>query len=304
MPGTPARQRWGPEGRQAAVSFAFDNLGEASDIEFGRWPTDQPVGSHHSVMRDLPLILEALRGSTVAFFVEAWNVHVYPDAIQAINEAGHEIGSHGMRHEIWCSLTPDQERDHMKRCIDDFGRYGVEIKGLRPPGAIAAAGSAQVLPELGVSYISPLGVPTGMLDTGLAVLESVPAASDVAFYSPSFAQYRNFKPGPGTLTPADFVDGMMAEIEKVVLAGGYLSTTCHPFYQSPEPGRTDPARIEALAEVVRRIEAAEHIWAATPREVADWMIARPAEFPGPSSLEPPSWWNPSFYQDLRREVPD
>jgi peptidoglycan-N-acetylglucosamine deacetylase len=294
-------RRWGPDGRRAAVSFAFDNLGEASDIEFGRWPTDRPVGAHHSAVRDLPLILEALRGSTVAFFIEAWNVHVYPDAIRSIVDAGHEIGSHGLRHEIWCTLTPDQERDHMKRCIDDFARYGVEIKGLRPPGAIAASGSPEILPELGVTYISPLGVPTGVLDTGLAVLESVPAASDVAFYSPSFAEYRNYKPGPGTLTPDDFVEGMMAEVEKVVGEGGYLSTTCHPFYQSPKPDRTDPARVEALAEVVRRIEADDRIWAATPGEVADCMIARPQEFPGPGSLDPPAYWNPSFYKDLRKD---
>jgi peptidoglycan/xylan/chitin deacetylase (PgdA/CDA1 family) len=294
--------RWGPDGKQAAVTFAFDNLGEASDIEFGRWPIDRPVGSHHSVMRDLPLILEALSGHVVAFFVESWNLHVYPDAIRAIADAGHEIGSHGLRHEIWCTLSPDQERDHMKRCVDDFARYGVEIKGLRPPGAIAASSSAHVLPELGLTYVSPVGVSTGVLDSGLAVLESVVAASDVAFYGEPFVKYRNYKPNNEILSPEDFVEGMMFEIEKAVEVGGHISTTCHPFYQSPSPDQTDPERIEALAEVVRRIEADDRIWAATPREVADWMIEHKSDFPGPATLDPPSYWNPAFYQDIKRDT--
>lgn len=50
----------GPEGRQAAVSLTFDNLAEASDIEFGRWATDRPVGSRPSALLDLPAILDVV----------------------------------------------------------------------------------------------------------------------------------------------------------------------------------------------------------------------------------------------------
>lgn len=294
-------RRWGPDGRQAAVSFAFDNLGEASDLEFGRWPVDRPVGRHHSAVRDVPLLLDALGDARVAFFIESWNLAVYPDVVRSIVEAGHEVGSHAIRHEIWCTLTPDQERDHLRRCVDDFARHGIEIRGLRPPGAIAARGSAEILPELGLTYISPLGVASGVLDTGLVVLESVPGASDVAFYSPSFVEYRRYKPGNEILCPDDLVEGMMFEIEQAVEAGGYISTTCHPFMQSPTPDRTDPARIKAIAEVVRRIEADERLWSATPAEVADWMLRHREDFPGPASLDPPAYWNPSFYQDIKRQ---
>ncbi len=37
---------WGPQGRRASVSVTFDNLGEACDINMGRWPAGSPVGSH------------------------------------------------------------------------------------------------------------------------------------------------------------------------------------------------------------------------------------------------------------------
>lgn len=42
--GLPITPGWGPAGKKGAVSFTFDNLGEASDIEFGKWPKDHPVG--------------------------------------------------------------------------------------------------------------------------------------------------------------------------------------------------------------------------------------------------------------------
>lgn len=293
--------RWGPEGKQAAVSFTFDNLGEASDIEFGRWPTDRPVGSHHSALRDLPAILDVV-GVKLTFFIESWNLHVYPDAVRSVTEAGHEIGCHGMRHEIWCNLTAEQERDHIKRCQDDFARYDIELLGLRPPGGIVAKSSAEVLPELGMTYVSPIGVTAGVLDSGLGVLETVQASTDVAFYSPDFARYRNYKPSSDPLAPEDLVEGVMVEVERTIAEGGFMSNVCHPFYQSPTPDRTDPARIEAIGELLRRITSDERIWHAPCSEIADWMRTHKEDFPPPASLDPPEWWNPSFYKDIKRNL--
>lgn len=291
---------WGPEGKRAAVSFTFDNLGEASDIEFGRWPIDRAVGSHHSVARDLPAILDVL-DTKMTFFIESWNLHVYPDAVRSVIEAGHEIGCHGMRHEIWCNLSADQERDHLKRCQDDFARYDIELLGLRPPGGIAAPSSPGVLAEMGMTYISPVGVPSGVLDTGLAVLEVIQASTDVAFYSADFAKYRNYKAGDQPLAPEDLVEGVMAEVEKTIEAGGFMSNVCHPFYQSPTPDRTDPARIEAIGEIARRISADDRVWHAPCSEIAAWMRDHSDAFPAPPSLDPPDWWNPSFYKNIKRQ---
>src|SRR5258707_12037985 len=91
---------WGPQCQPGAVSFTFDNLGEASDIEFGTWPEDQPIGSHMSVTQVVPELLARLQGLSVTFFVEAWNATVYPDALRAMADAGHQVALHGLRHEI------------------------------------------------------------------------------------------------------------------------------------------------------------------------------------------------------------
>jgi peptidoglycan/xylan/chitin deacetylase (PgdA/CDA1 family) len=295
------RGRWGPEAKQAAVSLTFDNLGEASDIEFSRWPPDRPVGRHHSVLRDLPAILRALGDARVTFFIEAWNLSVYPAAIQAIAEAAHEIGCHGMRHEVWGLLTSEQELDRIKRCQHDFAQHGIELHGLRPPGGVAAPSSAQVLPAAGLRYISPFSTPSGVLDSGLAILECNPAAADVAFYSPAFTRHRNYKPGSHALSAEDLLQGVMAEVETTIAAGGFVAVLFHPHLQSPTPERTDPARIAAIGEIARRLSADDRLWLATCAQVANWMLDHSEDFPPPPSLSPPEWWDPSIYKTIRRD---
>lgn len=64
--------RWSTNGKHAAVSIPFDNLGEPSDIEFGPWPKDRASGSRHGAARDLP----AIRGldTKVTLFFEVGNL--------------------------------------------------------------------------------------------------------------------------------------------------------------------------------------------------------------------------------------
>ena len=77
---------WGPEGKPAAVSVTFDNLGEAADIGLGRWPEGQPIGEHPTVREHLPKVLEVLAEANLraTFFVESFNATLYPDALRAI----------------------------------------------------------------------------------------------------------------------------------------------------------------------------------------------------------------------------
>jgi hypothetical protein len=69
---------WGAERRSGALSFTFDNLGEAADIEFGQWPADKPVGEHYSARRVVPALLSRLEGVRATFFIEGWNTGIYP----------------------------------------------------------------------------------------------------------------------------------------------------------------------------------------------------------------------------------
>jgi peptidoglycan/xylan/chitin deacetylase (PgdA/CDA1 family) len=126
--GTPSL--WGPDGRRAAVSVTFDNLGEAAALERGLWPEDEPLGRHFSVKGTLPRILDTLEelGLRATFFVEGLNAELYPDALLEIANSGHELGYHGWRHEYWPNLSPSKEVRACTRCTNSasgravFGR--------------------------------------------------------------------------------------------------------------------------------------------------------------------------------------
>ena len=78
-PASAVMSRW-PDGRRAAVSLTFDNLGEAAEIELGLRGADEPRGGHWSVVCALPVVLEELAGVELpaTFFVEGINAEIYP----------------------------------------------------------------------------------------------------------------------------------------------------------------------------------------------------------------------------------
>jgi len=88
------------------MSVTLDNMGEAYEIESGSWPADGPVGKHLSVTRALPVMLDSLdaHGLKATYFIESWNTDVYPEAIAQVAGRGHEIASHGFRHEPWAGI--------------------------------------------------------------------------------------------------------------------------------------------------------------------------------------------------------
>ena len=135
----------------ATVSVTFDNLGEAADLERGTWPEDQPLGEHFSVREALPQLLALLAGEDLraTFFVEGLNGELYPEALDGLRAAGHEVAAHGWRHEPWHEVGDERER--LARTRDALGGP----VGFRPPGGGLNAASPALLTELGYRYASP-----------------------------------------------------------------------------------------------------------------------------------------------------
>ena len=117
-----------------AILLSFDNLGEAADLERGT--AQGPIGDDPSVAVGLPRALEALAALDLraTFFVEGLNAELYPQALRDIAAAGHEVGLHGWRHEVWDALTPDEEDELLGRGVAAFDGLGLEVEGFRPPG--------------------------------------------------------------------------------------------------------------------------------------------------------------------------
>ena len=104
---------------RATVSVTFDNLGEVTALARGEWPEGEPLGEHFSVTRLLPRIMDLLEetGLQATFFVEGLNAELYPEALRALADAGHEVAYHGWCHETWSELEADDERELLERGV-------------------------------------------------------------------------------------------------------------------------------------------------------------------------------------------
>jgi peptidoglycan/xylan/chitin deacetylase (PgdA/CDA1 family) len=179
------------------VALTFDNLGEATELERGTWRADRPLGSHPSVTVALPRLLEVLaaHGLTATFFLEGINCELYPDAVRAIAEGGHEIGLHGWRHEAWGGLDAAAQASAIGRGMRAFEQLGIRVRGFRPPGGKLTRHSARLLGEAGIEWTSPAEGAEAL--TG--VLAQLPfdwAAVDAYQLTPRFEDLRRARGDP------------------------------------------------------------------------------------------------------------
>jgi peptidoglycan/xylan/chitin deacetylase (PgdA/CDA1 family) len=276
---------WGPDGRHAAVSVTFDNLGEAADLERGLWPESEPLGRHFSVKRTLPRILSILDelGLRVTFFVEGLNAELYPEALLEIANSGHELGYHGWRHEYWPNLNPSQEARLLERGVHKMDELGVRPRGFRPPGGRLISSSPKLLEDLGFTYCSPAGLGIGFLGN-VVVLPFEWRLVDAYYYLPRFGGLRETTTGSSEpLSPARFQESLSSALQSAVRDGGHLTLLFHPFLEEQED------RFEIMRgalEELRDLAEEELVWCAPYREVVSWVRERPEAFGNGLQLDP------------------
>ena len=218
----------------AGTGLSFDNLGEVTALARGEWPAGEPVGRHWSVTRALPRLLGLLDevGVRATFFVEGLNAELYPDALRALDAAGHEVAFHGWEHEPWGGLEPRRERELFERGVEAFDALGLRPVGFRPPGGELTETTIPLLRELGFEYCSPAGDEPSDQD-GIAVLPFRWELVDAWYYLPSF---------DGPPSPSALREALIAALE----AGSYVTLLFHPFLTEPEE------RLDVLREVLER----------------------------------------------------
>jgi len=267
--GLPLNSGWGPDGKKAAVSFTFDNLGEASDIEFGKWPKDQSIGSHMSVTQVVPELLERLKGFQATFFVEAWNATVYPDTLRAMANAGHQVGLHGLRHEIWATLDGQRQVEVLERSLDAMATAGLRPFGFRPPGGYGSDNLAELMRRFGFSHFSCVGEETRVVLDGVVSMPfSWPFVDGNQLEERIGARF-NIQPGPGgQFGPSLLKQAFINEIDRAAHFGVHAVFDFHPWII----GQTRE-RMEALFSIVAHAQHRPDIWVASCSEVAGWMLA-------------------------------
>ncbi|AHY46999.1 Polysaccharide deacetylase [Rubrobacter radiotolerans] len=275
---------WGPDGRRAAVSVTFDNLGEAADLERGLWPAGEPLGEHFSVKRTLPRILGLLDelGIRATFFVEGLNARLYPEALLEIVDRGHDLGYHGWRHESWAGLSPSEEARLLERGVQEMDRIDVRPRGFRPPGGRLNPSSLGLLKDLGFTYCSPAGRGVGVLED-VVILPFEWRLIDAYYYLPRFGGLREADTGSSEpLAPSRFGETIRARLEKTVRGGSHVSLLFHPFLEEQDD------RFRVMREVLQALQKLMDdgvVWCATYREMAPWLRSHLEEFDGGLRLD-------------------
>ncbi|MDA0768957.1 MAG: polysaccharide deacetylase [SAR202 cluster bacterium Casp-Chloro-G4] len=121
--------------------------GQDSPLDISRGMFSGEVG--------VPRLLQLLDrfGIKATWFIPGHSVETFPDQINAVAAAGHEIGVHGYSHENPIAMTPEQEEVVLDHCIDLITR----VSGRRPTGYVApwwefSPATSELLLKKGIKY--------------------------------------------------------------------------------------------------------------------------------------------------------
>ena len=225
--------------------------------------------------RGVPEVLRVLSDYQLpaTFFVPGWTVEQYPDRMEAIAKAGHEIGHHGYLHEWIDPSRPDLERETFDKGLDAMQR----VLGLRPTGYRSPAGETSptlmaLLKEKGLVYDSSLMTDVvpfrHVLDDGSAGPVELPW-----HWSNDDAPYMLFSvQTPRPIFTNDHIFQIWRdEFDAIAEWGGLFNLVMHPQFI----GR--PSRTVLLRRIIDHIQSTPGVWFATGHEVATaWAAANPA----------------------------
>lgn len=126
----------------------LDNDSTKTEQEWSRFP----ARIHENMDRIFSLLDELNQPAT--FFCLGWVAQKYPEVLRAIDERGHEIGTHSHMHQLVFEQTPQQFREDLEtsiKAIEDA--VGKRVKAYRAPGFSVTKEVFwvyDILPELGI----------------------------------------------------------------------------------------------------------------------------------------------------------
>ena len=107
----------------------------------------------------VPRILSLLRehGVPVTFFTPGHTADSFPEVVESILSAGHEVSHHGYGHQDPSTQTPDEERRSLERALAVLERFlGHQPLGYRSPSWDYSEATLPLLLEHGFLYDSSL----------------------------------------------------------------------------------------------------------------------------------------------------
>jgi peptidoglycan/xylan/chitin deacetylase (PgdA/CDA1 family) len=239
-------------GSKAALAvLSFDVDAESAILAEGRkyaWYPSAMSHQRYGPLIGVPRILGMLEdlGVPATFFVPGWTAEQYPQAVELVLEAGHEVSHHGHSHISPVRMTEDEERRDIEAGLAALERHGARPEGYRTPSWEPSPRTFDLLAEYGLGYDSTL-----MDDDKPYVLETAngPLVELAAHWGlDDWSQYMHLpapRSGSGTVhPPSRAISVWREELDGMRRHGCLWVLTMHPFLS----GR--PGRVEALRGLV------------------------------------------------------
>jgi len=251
---------------QAILSFDVDAESPIL-VEGRRYAENAGVMSHQAYgpLVGVPRILDLLQeyGLPATFFVPGVTAERYPDAVEQILAAGHEIGHHSYAHVSPFDQDEAAERSDFERALESLARFGVEPKGFRCPSWEPTWRTPALVAEYGLAYDSSLMDADApyLLETSSGDIVELP----VHWALDDWEQYA-YLPRPPFKSPIEspqkVLDLWISELDAMRRYGCLFVLTCHPCLS----GR--PHRVEVLRRLIEHALETKDVEFVEAREAA------------------------------------
>src|SRR5919199_4189735 len=249
-------------GASAALAvLSFDVDAESPILVEGGRHARNPMAMSHQAYGPfvaVPRILDLLAeyGLLATFFVPGLTADRYPETVERIAAAGHEIGHHGYSHHSPLRLDEDEERADLERGLAALDRLGVRPEGYRTPSWEPSERTFDLLAEHGFAYDSTLMDDDRpyVLETDAGSLVELPPHWSLDDWN-QFMYLPDPLSGPPSISPPSrALEVWRAELDGMRRHGCLFVLTMHPFLTG-RPGRGEGLR--GLIEHGRRAGAGQ-----------------------------------------------
>jgi peptidoglycan-N-acetylglucosamine deacetylase len=226
-----------PNGARCACAITFD-MDADSLIHISR-PKDghdrlYPITmGRYGPTVAIPRILETYRrfGLKQSFFIPAWCIEQYPQAVEAILKDGHEIGHHGLIHEDPIETKGEAQRIAFEKAMAIHQcRIGRAPRGYRAPVYNVTQQVIDLLIEHKFLYESSLmadDIPY-LMKTAEGELWEAPVHWGTDDWPP-FAHYAEIDYMMPVKAPSEGLKAFWEEFDAQYEAGGFWIGIWHPF---------------------------------------------------------------------------
>jgi peptidoglycan-N-acetylglucosamine deacetylase len=235
-------------GDSAAVAvLSFDVDAESPILAQGRRYADHAMVMTHQAYGPLvgvPRLLELLDDFAIkaTFFVPGLTADRYPQTVERIAAAGHEVGHHSYSHRSPVDLGEAGEREDFERALAALERVGVRALGHRAALWEASWDTPALVAEYGLEYDSTLmdDDKPYLLETERGTIAELPPHWSLDDWE-QYAYLPRPPIGVNIESPAKVLDLWTNELDAMRRHGCLFMLTNHPFL-SGRPGRVETLR--------------------------------------------------------------